>query len=418
MTDDDARAKWIARRAANPKLSSVADSGRAFYRPDELLLGREAEERFGPELADRYRGGCYAPGRFERHWRDRVEPRADLNARLGAVGLQLWVLEPDSEIDLPGIVDNFRRDDSAGRDLALNHVLTGEGKYQGGPGTSPASAPALTLAESCPGESPDLAVLDTGVPQGWQQMHPALLNLRPDSDDTDVLGQDGDQRLDPQAGHGLFIAGLALRVAPGLTIDPGRVLDPTGVGDDATLGPELAEVMAPVVNLSLGGYTEDDAGPPALLAAIARLIERGTAVVAAAGNAGEDPEFQGRPFWPAALDDVIAVGAYDSTTSAATPPLASFSNSGPWVNLYAPGVNVQSTYLRAEMADEHGARFDGWATWSGTSFAAPQIAAEIASRLHDGSGRSAWQIGQDLLAQPWPTATYGKIYSPPLLLTL
>jgi len=276
----------------------------------------------------------------------------------------------------------------------------------------------LTLAESCPGESPDLAVLDTGVPQGWQQMHPALLNLHPDSDDTDVLDQDGDQRLDPQAGHGLFIAGLALRVAPGLTIDPGRVLDPTGVGDDATLGPELAEVMAPVVNLSLGGYTEDDAGPPALLAAIARLIERGTAVVAAAGNAGEDPEFQGRPFWPAALDDVIAVGAYDSTTSAATPPLALFSNSGPWVNLYAPGVNVQSTYLRAEMADEHGARFDGWATWSGTSFAAPQIAAEIASRLHDGSGRSAWQIGQDLLAQPWPTATYGKIYSPPLLLTL
>jgi len=415
MIDDDPRAAWIARRAANPNLSRVADTGRAFYRPGELLLGPEAEERFGAELADRHRGARYTPGRSERHWRNRAERGADLNERLGALGLQLWVLEPDSDVDLPGLVDGFRREDPAGRDVALNHVLTGEGKYQGGPGTDPAPAPALTvpLATPRPGTSPDFAVLDTGVPQGWQQWHPGLLGLQPDPDDTDLLDEDGDQRLDRQAGHGLFIAGLALRLVPELTIDPGRVLDSTGVGDDASLGVELAEVTAPVVNLSLGGYTEDDTEPPALRAAIALLVERGTAVVAAAGNAGEDPDFAGRPFWPAALDGVIAVGAYDSTTGEAPPPLADFSNSAPWVDIYAPGVKVHSTYLQSDLDS----RFEGWATWSGTSFAAPQIAAEIASRLHDGSGRSAWRIGQDLLAQEWPTAPFGKIYLPPLLRT-
>jgi membrane-anchored mycosin MYCP len=68
--------------------------------------------------------------------------------------------------------------------------------------------------------------------------------------------------------------------------------------------------------------------------------------VAAAGNHGdfgEDPNSPERrqPAWPAALDDVIAVGGAnrDGSRPAPTPKNA------PWIDVYARGVNVVSTYL-------------------------------------------------------------------------
>ena len=38
-------------------------------------------------------------------------------------------------------------------------------------------------------------------------------------------------------------------------------------------------------------------------------------------------------------------------------------------------------------------RFEGWASWSGTSFAAPKVAAAIAQEmyLHGGTAPEAWQ---------------------------
>lgn len=413
IDDDDGRAEWVARRRRNPALTPVADCGRAYYRRRELLLPRAAVDR--RLLADRYGADRYEPGRYKDDWRARLGCGTDLNDRLTALGLELWVLGDDVDVDLPATV----RDDA---DVFLNHVLVGEAnKYQGGPGSSPTAAAPLELPEPPPGEDVALAVLDTGVPQGWAELHPALGNLRPDSTDIDVLDEDGDQKLDKQAGHGLFIAGIALRVAPDLTIDPGLVLGPTGVGDDASVAVELAEVTAPVINLSFGGYTDDDVCPPGLRAAIAALSARGTAVVAAAGNAGEDPAFRDRPFWPAALDEVIAVGAYDSTADDAadgSPPLAPFSNACPWVDVYAPGVDLCSTYVRSEMTDEYGMQFDGWASWSGTSFAAPQVAAYIASRLPSARGRTARELGWELVAGLATTVSSGRrYYVPPQELT-
>lgn len=417
MIDDDGRREWVARRRRNPALTPVADCRRAYYRRRELLLPRGSVDRSGTLLANRFGADRYEPGRYKDDWRARLGCGTDLNDRLAALDLELWVLGDDVDVDLPAAV----RDDAG---VFLNHVLVGEGKYQGGPGSSPAAAGPLKLPEPLLGEDVNLAVLDTGVPDGWAGLHPALRNLRPDTTDIDVLDEDGDQKLDNQAGHGLFIAGIALRVAPELTIDPGLVLGPTGVGDDASVAVELAEVTAPVINLSFGGYTDDDVCPPGLRAAIAALSARGTAVVAAAGNAGEDPAFRDRPFWPAALEEVIAVGAYDSTGKASdgdaadgSPPLAPFSNSCPWVDVYAPGVDLRSTYVRSDMTDEYGTQFDGWATWSGTSFAAPQVAAYIASRLPSAAGRTARELGWDLVAD-LATGTSGRrYYVPPQVLT-
>jgi subtilisin family serine protease len=103
-------------------------------------------------------------------------------------------------------------------------------------------------------------------------------------------------------------------------------------------------------------------------------------VVAAAGN-----NAQGRPFWPAAFKHVIAVGAVD--TRKGDPTRAAFSNFGDWVDCCAPGVGVRSTYVtgdwRLDAPGDDGSieQFDGWACWSGTSFAAPQVTAAIAAKM-------------------------------------
>jgi subtilisin family serine protease len=175
-----------------------------------------------------------------------------------------------------------------------------------------------------------------------------------------------------------------MKLAPELRIRQVRVLDPAGVGDDATVAAGLALAREPVLNLSLGGYTHGGRPPVALAVALAQLDES-VAVVAAAGNNAST-----EPFWPAAFKRVVGVGALDTT--GAEPVRADFSDYGQWVDVYAPGVQVHSTYLDGTYleADKHLAHLKGWASWSGTSFAAPQVAAEIARRVRDGvSARQA-----------------------------
>jgi subtilisin family serine protease len=108
-------------------------------------------------------------------------------------------------------------------------------------------------------------------------------------------------------------------------------------------------------------------------------------VVACAGNHASD-----RPFWPAALDGVIAVAAVDGEER------AWFSDFGPWVDACAPGVGITSCFVRFDgpLPRVRGIDpddFTGYATWSGTSFAAPVVAGAIAERAaaDDISGAAA-----------------------------
>jgi len=124
-------------------------------------------------------------------------------------------------------------------------------------------------------------------------------------------------------------------------------------------------------------------------------------VVAAAGNHGEPhAATDGRPapnaaLFPAALDNVIAVGALDGTGAAAfTPRGAGQADTAPWINVFAPGVDVVSTYLgdgapeRVLVENADGSRspveFSGWAAWSGTSFATGEITGAVANLLARG----------------------------------
>jgi len=163
------------------------------------------------------------------------------------------------------------------------------------------------------------------------------------------------------------------------------VLSSLGDGDDMSIAEGLGRAVSrlgegehfDVIVMSLGAYTLDDEPPP-LATAIADLVDSTTTlVVAAAGNAGSC-----RRYWPAALPDVVAVGALDSGGR------AWFSNFGGWVDACAPGVDVRSTFYGTDAEpvrepvgnpdDGLFNEFKGWALWSGTSFAAPKVAAVIA----------------------------------------
>jgi thermitase len=164
------------------------------------------------------------------------------------------------------------------------------------------------------------------------------------------------------------------------------VLSSLGLTDDVTVVANLrrARLTAAdrgdhidVVVLASGCHTANNECPPLVRREIGKYSD--AVVVAAAGN-----QATSREFWPAALPEVVGV--------AATGPdgqLAEFSNHGPWVDAAAPGVDVVSSFVHLQAggrsAPDTEIRDYGFARWSGTSFAAPLIAAEIANRRRTGA---------------------------------
>lgn len=106
-----------------------------------------------------------------------------------------------------------------------------------------------------------------------------------------------------------------------------------------------------VINMSLGGSSAS----PAEEAAIKYAISKNIVVVAASGNDGAPCRIN----YPAAFNDVISVGATDTTDT-----LADFSCSGGALDLVAPGVSIRS------LSPTPGTTMVG----DGTSFASPIVA--------------------------------------------
>ena len=146
---------------------------------------------------------------------------------------------------------------------------------------------------------------------------------------------------------------------------------------------------APVINMSI-------AGPPnALLQKMVGLAgARGRIIVAAAGNGGPSAP----AVYPAALPGVVAVTAVD-------PELRIYrhANRGRYIGVAAQGVGVLAA-----------AAGGGYARYTGTSFAAPQIAAHLASCR--AAGRTAADCidalvkGARDLGAPGYDETYGHGY--------
>lgn len=362
--------KWRERRAAETERRGFRRGPDITYKAGEILVSERDEG-----LVDGGLSGIDAT------------PDEKGNALLARLGLPIRRWRVPEDTDVPAVLDELRQrfadvDGHAVPQVSVNHMVSGEPLYDGGPGDYPQLAEPLRLPPAdrtlAATDTPQLAVLDTGVPKALDSWHPELVaRLRGHEDAPDLLDEDGDDWLDFEAGHGTFICGLIQRAAPGLVVEPEAVLDSYGFGTDLGVAVAIALSTAPVLNLSLGGYTDGDRPPPATAAAL-RALDPKVVVVAAAGNHASS-----RPFWPAAFKRVIAVAAVDGRQQPPVP--AGFSNHGWWVDVCAPGVDLRSTYVRGKRKDGDDERdFAGWATWSGTSFAAPLVAARIARDIAHG----------------------------------
>lgn len=238
---------------------------------------------------------------------------------------------------------------------------------------------------------------------------PELHGLTPDL--TGLLGRD--------AGHGTFIAGLIRQYCPSAQILAVPVMASDGSADDTTFQRALVLVLLrhlesleaghddgiiDVLSLSLGYYhekPEDLAADSIIYPLLSKFGESGVAVVCAAGN-----DATLTPMFPAAFASnagsrhsadrvpLMTVGALNPDGKT----IAIYSNAGPWVSTHRRATAVVSTIpVTFDASIQSGIRVDspvgvrasvdpdnfssGFALWSGTSFAAPVLAGQLAQHL-------------------------------------
>jgi subtilisin family serine protease len=225
-----------------------------------------------------------------------------------------------------------------------------------------------------------IAIVDTGV----DLMHPDLTGkIVPGFDfvNNDSIAQDDN-------GHGSHVAGIAAAnsnnstgvagVSWGARIMPVKVLNASGNGTYVNVAQGIdwaTDHGAQIVNLSLGG-----SNPASVLEdAVNYAYQKGVTLVASSGNTGATAVF-----YPAHYPHVIAVGAVDNLNNHAP-----YSNSGPELNLVAPGTSIYSTLIGA------------YGLKTGTSMSAPFVSglAAILRGLPGGVSPDiiAWQMESSAL---------------------
>ncbi len=241
--------------------------------------------------------------------------------------------------------------------------------------------------------------------------------------------------LDSHFGHGTFIAGIIRQAAPNARVFSIRVMHPDGFAHESDVQLALAyltnetqraqagdpgALAVDVVSLSMGFFPETSFEITVrdnFATALDKVTAAGITVVAAAGNFSSSREFH-----PAALAGqptqsdhapIISVGALNPNGT-----VAHFSDQAPWVLCYAPGVAMVSTFpvTRGAVNPDESTTVDGllrqgfdpddfssgFSVWSGTSFATPLLAAELANALVESASAVTKQLGHGETSQPAP----------------
>lgn len=239
----------------------------------------------------------------------------------------------------------------------------------------------------------NVAVIDSGIDRD----HPDLVANLAGGMNFVGKGPLGKGKVDPgdwndYFGHGTHVAGICgavdneigvIGAGPGIRLWAVRVLNARGSGYLSDFIDGIywsADNGMAVINMSLGVTKEDlDQYPndrQALEDAVNYAYSKGVLVAAAAGNEGNGQGTGDNVIYPARFDSVMAVAATDQLDAR-----ASWSSTGPAIEVAAPGVDVISTLN------------DGYYyVASGTSMASPHVAGTAA--LVIASGRAA--DGDDL----------------------
>jgi subtilisin family serine protease len=322
------------------------------YTPGRLLVDATAARDAG--VARLLEAADAAPARC---------PEAKVASRLG---LTLYNAPDDRLVSLIAAIRAI-----APQGASLDHVfVAGAQRWGGDDDPRPIADPGTFPAAGSAGADIRIAILDTGIADD------VPFDVEHAAGDLEVPDLDGDERRDQPAGHGTHVAGIIAASAPGATLVAHRVLGGiAGVASETQVAAALlAAADADLINCSFSGPALNDAPPVAIERALAQLRPE-TVVVACAGNLNTD-----RPQWPAASKRVIAVGAVGRDGESAGWKRASFSDHGPWVDCAAPGVAIESTFLHwSDGAGPDPVRYDGFASWSGTSMSCPKVTGAIAA---------------------------------------
>lgn len=219
---------------------------------------------------------------------------------------------------------------------------------------------ATNLIPGQGGAGVNVAVIDTGIDCGHPDLAPNCWY--------GASYVKGAKPIDDH-GHGTHVAGIiaardngfgVIGVAPEVTLYAVKVLDANGSGSFSAVASGIVWATRngmDVINMSLGGSGFSQAVADAVKAA----SDAGVLVVSAAGNSG----CCDRVLYPAKLPESMAVAAVDANDQR-----ASFSSTGPEVDVAAPGVAVLSTVPQGtcRLCDPSGYR-----SLSGTSMAAPHV---------------------------------------------
>lgn len=210
-----------------------------------------------------------------------------------------------------------------------------------------------------------VAVIDTGVDMDHELLADRLV------DGHDFVEDDADpDATDP---HGSHVSGIvANNTTENVRIMPLRAGEQRNISETAAYSSIEYAIShgADVINMSFGGEYSSESwlGGSVEQMAIRDAERAGIVTVAAHGNDARETS----SIYPSSDDAVISVSALSEDGS-----LADFSNSGAPVDFSAPGTNIYSSTLDG-----------GYGNESGTSMAAPFVAAASALALSDDAGRS------------------------------
>lgn len=265
------------------------------------------------------------------------------------------------------------------------------------------------------GNGVTVCIIDTGIDDTLDQFSLRIVDQACFCDDSipeDGVGccpngQEQDTDAEDENGHGTHVSGILggnddmyMGVAPGVDIVAVRVLDDAGEGylSDVLKGMDYcvenaASLGIDVISMSLGTSDLYDSVCDDELTLMTDIVDTGYAggvmFIASSGNEGSETSVR----MPACLQNVLAVGSSTDSDSMST-----FTNTGPLLDLVAPGEQVYSVVPGGS-----------YSPLSGTSMSAPQAAGAAALLLEAQPFLSVSELKSALLTSDTSIEGYPRL---------